>query len=58
MTAPVLFSDELKFIPIIGSPAGIEVGSFLKFFSLTHFKVTHKKKSIWLPQHFKPHLPT
>ncbi len=32
--------DELKFIPIIGSTASIEVGSIL-FFSLTYFKATH-----------------
>ncbi len=50
--------DELKFIPIIGSAAGIEAGSFYFYLFLTYFKATHKKKSIQLPKHFKPQLPT
>jgi hypothetical protein len=45
--------DEL--IPIIGSAAGIEVGSLFLFFS-PHFKATHKKNlfnytSIWNPNY-------
>ncbi len=48
--------DELKFIPIIESNAGIEVGSIC--FSFTYFKATHKKNYIQLPKHFKPQLPT
>ncbi len=56
--------DELKFIPIIGYAAGIEVGSFLFIFSLTYFKATHKRNlfdcpsisnpNYLLPPHRKP----
>ncbi len=49
--------DELKFIPIIGSATGIEVGSILFFFS--HLLQGYPlKKIILLPKHFKPQLPT
>ncbi len=49
--------DELMFIPIIGSTASIEVGSILFFFP--HLLQGYPlKKSILLPKHFKPLLPT
>jgi hypothetical protein len=45
--------DELKFIPIIRSTVGIEVGSIL-FFSLIYFKVTHKKNLFYCPSISNP----
>jgi hypothetical protein len=54
--------DELKFIPIIESPIGIEVGSF--FFSLIYFKAIHKKNLFSYPNISTPtiyltlHLPS
>jgi hypothetical protein len=36
--------EDLKFIPIIGSAAGIEIESFYFIFSLTYFRDTRKKK--------------
>ncbi len=49
--------DEFKFIPIIGSTTCIEVGSFFNFFPSFTSRLA-KKKSIQLPKHFKPQLPT
>jgi hypothetical protein len=46
--------DEFKFIPIIGSTTGIEVGSIL-FFPLTYFKATHKQNLFYYPSISNPH---
>jgi hypothetical protein len=47
--------DELKFIPIIGYAACIEVGSKKKSLVYSRLPI---KKSIWLPKHFQSQLLT
>ncbi len=49
--------DELKFIPIIGSDASIEVGSIVFLFPSPTSRLPIKKIYL-IAKHFKPQLPT